>query len=204
MAIWFALILGAYLLGSVPAAYLVAKLRGIDLKRYGTGQAGAGNLWRMTSWQFGLPAGVFDFSKGLMMIWVAELLGLDIAQQLVVGTAAIIGHNWPVFLRFSGGRGVLTLLGVALILVPKLALTLLIIALIGLPFGQLAVTAITNVHLDTALRRCLVLVMGPPPFVEHAARVRPFSTSRNADAVLRAFTPFTIGERTGPRDRDTA
>ena len=116
MAIWFALILGAYLLGSVPAAYLVAKLRGIDLKRYGTGQAGAGNLWRMTSWRLGLPVGVFDLSKGLVMVWVAELLGLDIAQQLVVGAAAIIGHNWSVFLRFSGGRGVGTTIGVIFIL----------------------------------------------------------------------------------------
>lgn len=116
MAIWFALILGAYLLGSVPAAYLVAKLRGIDLKRYGTGQAGAGNLWRMTSWRLGLPVGVFDLSKGLVMVWVAELLGLDIAQQLVVGAAAIIGHNWSVFLCFSGGRGVGTTIGVIFIL----------------------------------------------------------------------------------------
>jgi len=116
MAIWFALILSAYLLGSVPAAYLVARLRGIDLKRYGTGQLGAGNLWRLTSWRFGLLAGVFDFSKGLVMVWVAELLGLSIAQQLAVGSAAIIGHNWPIFLRFNGGRGVGTTLGVIVIL----------------------------------------------------------------------------------------
>lgn len=116
MAIWFGLILGAYLLGSVPAAYLVAKFRGIDLKQYGTGQAGAGNLWRLTSWRLGLPAGVFDFSKGWVMVWAAELLGLDIAQQLVVGLAAIIGHNWSVFLRFSGGRGVGTTIGVIFIL----------------------------------------------------------------------------------------
>jgi len=117
MAIWIVLILAAYLLGSVPAAYLAGKFsRGIDLRQFGTGQAGAGNLWRMTSWRLGLPVGVFDLSKGLVMVWVAELLGLDIAQQLVVGAAAIIGHNWPVFLRFSGGRGVGTTIGVIFIL----------------------------------------------------------------------------------------
>ena len=117
MAIWFALMLGAYLLGSVPAAYLVARFaRGMDLRRYGTGQVGAGNLWRMTSWRLGILVGIFDSGKGLVMVWVAALLGLDIAQQLVVGLAAIIGHNWPIFLRFGGGRGIGTTMGVLIIL----------------------------------------------------------------------------------------
>ncbi|TET68814.1 MAG: hypothetical protein E3J40_00485 [Dehalococcoidia bacterium] len=116
MAIWFALMLGAYLLGSVPVSYLVAKLCGIDLKRYGTGQVGAGNLWRMTSWRLGLPAGAFDLAKGLAMVWVAQLVGLGVVWQITVGLAALIGHNWSLFLRFSGGRGVGTTMGVILIL----------------------------------------------------------------------------------------
>ena len=111
------LLLAAYFLGSLPVSYLAAKLsRGIDLKQCGTGQAGAGNLWRMTSWRLGLPVGIFDLSKGLVMVWVAQLMGLHIAQQLAVGLAAIIGHNWPVFLRFNGGRGIGTTIGVIIIL----------------------------------------------------------------------------------------
>lgn len=118
MTIEFVLmIIAAYLLGSVPASYLVAKWwRGIDLRQYGTGQAGAGNLWRMTSWRLGLPVGIFDLSKGLVMVWVANLAGLDVAQQLAVGSAAIVGHNWPVFLRFYGGRGIGTTIGIVFIL----------------------------------------------------------------------------------------
>ncbi len=111
------LILAAYLLGSMPTAYLAAKFaRGIDLRQYGTGQVGGGNLWRMTSWKLGLPVGIFDLVKGMIMVWVAQLAGLGIDQQLTVGLAAIIGHNWPVFLRFSGGRGIGTSIGVILIL----------------------------------------------------------------------------------------
>ncbi len=111
------LILAAYLLGSVPTAYLAAKFaRGIDLRQYGTGQVGSGNLWRMTSWKLGLPVGFFDLVKGMIVVWVAQLVGLGIDQQLTVGLAAIIGHNWPVFLRFSGGRGIGTSIGVILIL----------------------------------------------------------------------------------------
>ncbi|MFC2047647.1 glycerol-3-phosphate acyltransferase [Chloroflexota bacterium] len=111
------LILAAYLLGSLPFAYLTARLaHGIDIRQYGTGQVGGGNLWRMTSWRFGLPVGVFDVAKGLTMVWLAQLIGLSIAHQLVIGLAAIAGHNWPVFLRFNGGRGVGTTLGVIVIL----------------------------------------------------------------------------------------
>ncbi len=117
MSIWLALILGAYLLGSVPVSYIVAKLsRGIDLRQYGTGQVGAGNLWRLTSWRLALPVAIFDLIKGLLMVWVAQSVGLDVTQQLAVGLAAIIGHNWPVFLRFSGGRGIGTTIGVIIIL----------------------------------------------------------------------------------------
>lgn len=117
MAIWFALIIAAYLLGSVPAAYFAARLvRGIDIRQYGTGQLGGGNLWRMTSWKLALPVAAYDVGKGMVMVWAAQVLGLSVAQQLVVGTAAVIGHNWSIFLRFSGGRGIATTMGIALII----------------------------------------------------------------------------------------
>ena len=107
------LVPAAYLMGSVPSAYLVARfVRGMDIRQYGTGQVGGGNLWRITSWKLGLPVGAFDVAKGLVMVWVAQLMGLSIAQQLIVGLAVIAGHNWPVFLHFSGGRGVGTTLGI--------------------------------------------------------------------------------------------
>jgi glycerol-3-phosphate acyltransferase PlsY len=117
MAIWLVLILAAYLLGSVPFSQIVARFsRGIDLRRYGTGQVGSGNLWRMTHWWLALPASIYDFSKGLGIVWVANVLEMSIAQQLVVGLAAIVGHNWSIFLRFSGGRGIITTIGVIFIL----------------------------------------------------------------------------------------
>jgi acyl phosphate:glycerol-3-phosphate acyltransferase len=115
-AIWIVLILIAYLFGSVPLSYLVGRSRGIDLRKQGTGQVGGGNLWRMTSRKLGLLVGFFDFLKGIIMVWISRLSGLDAGQQLTVGLAVIVGHNWPVFLRFHGGRGISTLLGLAVIL----------------------------------------------------------------------------------------
>ena len=144
MAIEFGLLtLGAYLLGSVPAAYLAARwFRGIDIRQFGTGNVGASNLLRLTSKRIAIPVIIFDVGKGALMIWVAQLLGLDITQQVTVGLAAIIGHNWPVFLRFNGGRGIFTSLGVISILVPWLGLIALIIAYGMAPFRKLALGTI--------------------------------------------------------------
>ena len=118
MAIEFGLLIaGAYLLGSAPAAYLVAKwFRGVDIRQYGSGNVGATNLMRLTSKRLAIPVIIFDLGKGAVMVWAAQLLGMSLAQQVIVGLAAIVGHNWPVFLRFNGGRGVLTTLGVIIIL----------------------------------------------------------------------------------------
>jgi len=144
VAVEFGLLtLGAYLLGSVPAAYLAGRWsRGIDIRQYGDGNVGATNLMRLTSKRLAIPVVIFDLGKGALMVWAAQLLGLDITQQVAVGLAAIIGHNWPVFLRFNGGRGIFTSLGVISILVPWLGLIALIIAYGMAPFRQLALGTI--------------------------------------------------------------
>ena len=141
MTIEFGLLtLGAYLLGSVPAAYLAARWsRGVDIRQCGDGNVGATNLMRLTSKRIAIPVVIFDLGKGALMVWVAQLLGLDTTQQVTVGLAAVIGHNWPVFLRFNGGRGIFTSLGVIATLVPWLGLIILVIAYGLAPLHQLAV-----------------------------------------------------------------
>jgi len=111
--------------------------RGIDIRQYGSGNVGASNLKGITSKWVMIPTVIFDLAKGALMVWAAHLMGLGIAQQATVGVAVVVGHNWPVFLRFSGGRGVITVLGVTLILpiingfIPWEMLAFLIIAAIG-------------------------------------------------------------------------
>jgi len=118
MAIAFILLLvSAYLVGSIPTAYIAGRWwRGIDVRRYGSGNVGASNLVRLSAKWVAIVVIIFDIGKGILMVWAAQAAGLGIAQQVAVGLATIIGHNWPVFLRFSGGRGVLTTLGVAFFL----------------------------------------------------------------------------------------
>jgi glycerol-3-phosphate acyltransferase PlsY len=118
MAIAFILLLvGAYLLGSMPTAYIIGRWRrGIDIRRYGSGNVGASNLVRLKAGWLATVVTIADLGKGMLAIWAAQAAGLDINQQAAVGLAAVIGHNWPVFLRFNGGRGVLTTVGVAFFL----------------------------------------------------------------------------------------
>jgi glycerol-3-phosphate acyltransferase PlsY len=113
---WALLIIGAYLIGSIPFSYLAGKSKGVDLRKHGTQQVGGGNLWRTASKKLGFTVGMWDFFKGMLMVLVAWRLDLDAGQQLAVGLAAVVGHNWPVFLKFHGGRGIATCLGIIIIL----------------------------------------------------------------------------------------
>ena len=117
--IFVLLLIASYLFGSIPAAYLVAKYRrGIDIRQYGSGQMGASNVRRTLSMKYAIPVALFDFFKGMLMVIIARKLGMGLDQQVFIGLAAITGHNWPVFLRFNGGRGVASSMGVALYLIP--------------------------------------------------------------------------------------
>jgi glycerol-3-phosphate acyltransferase PlsY len=103
-----ALIAGAYLLGSVPSAYLAARWsHGIDIRHYGSGNVGVSNLWNSTSRWVALPVIFVEILNGVIPVWTAQYLGLPVYAQAAAGTAAVIGNNWPLFLGFSGGRSIL-------------------------------------------------------------------------------------------------
>ncbi len=139
-AVFILLIIGAYLLGAVPWAYLIARWRrGIDIRKHGSGNVGAANVLSAVSKRWSVAVTLLDIGKGALMVWIAQLVGLGVAAQVTVGIAAIIGHDWPVFLRFQGGRGVFTTLGVITILNPWLGLTALVFPyLFFAPFKQVS------------------------------------------------------------------
>jgi acyl phosphate:glycerol-3-phosphate acyltransferase len=113
------LFLAAYLLGSIPMAYLAVKLfYKADIRQYGSGSVGGSNVFRSFSKKLGIVVGLYDAAKGILVVWIAYRLGLDIAFQVAVGTGVVVGHNWPVFLRFNAGRGLATTAGAGLFLLP--------------------------------------------------------------------------------------
>ena len=134
------LTIAAYLVGSIPAAYLVARWRrGVDIRKHGSGNVGAANTLTVVGKRWSVAVTIFDIGKGALMVWFAQFLDFNIASQATVGIAAIIGHDWPVFLRFQGGRGVFTSLGVVAILNPWLGLIALVYPyLFFAPFKQVA------------------------------------------------------------------
>ena len=140
MWIKFVLMLsGAYLLGSIPAAYLGVKwFKGVDIRKLGTGNVGSANVAHTTSKRLALAVMLFDIGKGALAFWIAHLIGLSAGQQMAVGTAAIIGHNWPVFIGFRGGKGMGTTLGIIAVVSPLLALIILLIAYIPAIKRQMA------------------------------------------------------------------
>jgi glycerol-3-phosphate acyltransferase PlsY len=113
-------LLAAYLLGSISASYVAGRLAGVDLRQHGSRSLGATNVWRVLGPRYAVPAGLFDIAKGTV---AALLLGRAVGDQtlmpLAAGGAAILGHVFPVFLRFKGGKGVATAAGVLLGLAPK-------------------------------------------------------------------------------------
>ncbi|SYZ73675.1 Glycerol-3-phosphate acyltransferase [Candidatus Zixiibacteriota bacterium] len=112
-----------YLLGSIPFSFIIARIFGIhDLRKVGSGNVGATNVWRAAGRFAGTMALIGDIGKGMAAVIIASLIApaSDGAEylKLASGLAAIIGHIYPLFLNFRGGKGVNTALGVMLILLP--------------------------------------------------------------------------------------
>jgi acyl phosphate:glycerol-3-phosphate acyltransferase len=126
------LIAGSYLVGGIPFGYLVARGRGVDILKMGSGNIGATNVGRVLGRGFGIVVFLLDFAKGAVPVWVAGRIAADYPADFILawarvgevgaGLAAFLGHLYPVYLKFRGGKGVATGAGVVAVLVPYAAL----------------------------------------------------------------------------------
>jgi glycerol-3-phosphate acyltransferase PlsY len=115
-----------YLMGSVPFGFLIGRLKGVDVRRQGSGNIGATNVWRVLGRRWGVTTFVLDFAKAPLAIALAWLLagrlgGGDEAVtwcKIAGFVGAVLGHNFPVWLRFQGGKGVAASAGGLLVLMP--------------------------------------------------------------------------------------
>jgi len=114
------IVIGAYLIGSIPTSYLVGRLaNGVDIRERGTGNIGASNLTSQVGAKWAAPVVVFDvLVKGSLPVLIVSerVLGLGLGMEVAVAIATIAGHNWSVFSRFHGGRGMAAMLGATLAL----------------------------------------------------------------------------------------
>jgi glycerol-3-phosphate acyltransferase PlsY len=108
-----------YVLGSIPFAFLLSRQQGIDLRRSGSGNVGASNVLRTTGVRAALLAMVLDGVKGALAVLVAQLLSAGAIAAVIAAFASVIGHVYPIWLRFRGGKGVATAAGAFAVLAPE-------------------------------------------------------------------------------------
>ena len=179
------LMAAAYLMGSIPCGLLIARLKGVDLQKVGSGNIGATNVYRCVGKAWGVAAFVLDAVKGFVPAFVFPRL-MESAPPwlgLACGIAAVAGHNWPVWLKFKGGKGVSTSAGMLLGIAPAavgigfavFAATVLITRFVSLGsiLAAIAVPA-AYIGLHGAENRLLagaLVVMGALVVVKHRANI---------------------------------
>ena len=115
----------AYFMGSIPTGVIIGKkFKGIDIREHGSKNTGATNAYRVLGMQYGIIVLLADALKGYLPVFLASLVGLGGWQLILVGLVTIVGHTLSIFLKFKGGKGVATSLGVFIYLVPNIVVIL--------------------------------------------------------------------------------
>jgi acyl phosphate:glycerol-3-phosphate acyltransferase len=122
---WLLIFVLSYLIGSVPWGYLVARSKGVDIRQYGSGNIGTANVLRVMGKKWGYLVFICDFLKGFLSVKLGSLVAAYFQGNLVLGSviaaiACVLGHDYPVWLGFKGGKGIATLIGTVLALFPPL------------------------------------------------------------------------------------
>jgi glycerol-3-phosphate acyltransferase PlsY len=121
------MLLFAYLLGSIPTGFLLGSFSGIDIRKAGSGNVGATNVARVVGKKQGVITLLVDVAKGFIPVLIASRLGFDLTVTVLAALAAFVGHLYPVFLKFQGGKGVATALGIFLAVAPLASLALVVV-----------------------------------------------------------------------------
>jgi len=109
-----AVMIGSYLIGSIPSGLVIGKLKGIDVREYGSGNIGTTNVLRTLGARYGALVLIADVFKGVIAVLLARYIIGSPMSEMAAGFAAVAGHDWSLFLKFKGGRGVATSLGALL------------------------------------------------------------------------------------------
>ncbi len=129
MLFWILLACG-YILGSIPFGLFIGRLKGVDIRKEGSGNIGATNVQRTLGWLPATFSFLLDFVKGFVPVILAIIFGLDIWQAAAIGAAVVAGHCWSVFLLFKGGKGISTTFAVVVALDWRVGLGCLVLWLI--------------------------------------------------------------------------
>src|SRR5437016_10945673 len=154
-------ILFGYAVGSVPFAFLLARRAGIDVRVTGSGNVGAANVLRTTRTSLGVTVMALDMAKGAFAVLLAHAAAVSTTTMAATGAAAIVGHIYPVWLRFHGGKGVAVAAGVFSVLAPLA--TMLAAAVFFATVGLTRVVSLGSVAATVTLPSAAWLIGAPTP-----------------------------------------
>ncbi len=167
-----------YLIGSLPLGYLAARgCAGVDLRRVGSGNVGATNVWRVSGLGLGLVVMVLDIGKGVTAVVVAGLMTPSESDAVVAGVAAVVGHVFPLWLRGKGGKGVATAAGAFGLLAP--AATFCAAAAFAVTAGVTGFVSVASVLATIALPLAGVALGASPEVVFGAVLTAVLVVSRH-------------------------
>ena len=154
------MIIVGYFAGSIPFSFIVARARGIDLRTVGSGNVGGSNVWRNVGFGPFLLAAGGDLLKGTLPTFAAMQLGLSPLSVVLVALAAILGHTYPVWLKFKGGKAVATSGGIILALSPLLLLIALVIWAVTFGISRMSSVASLTAAACTAVVATVFALLG--------------------------------------------
>jgi len=200
----------SYLLGSIPAAYIAGKAKGIDLRKHGSGNLGATNVMRVLGPKIALAVFLFDIAKGAFPVyffprWLSDAGALNtdpIFFAILCGVAAIFGHARPIYLGFGkGGKGVATAAGVFLALAPvQTLIALVIFGLVLFLSGYVSLGSLTAAVVLPIVLAGTEGVRSPLFSISIAIAIFVFWTHRANIARLRSGEEHRFGRKAkGPR-----
>jgi len=177
------LILFGYLIGSVPVGFILGSRSGIDVRAVGSGNVGATNVARVVGKRQGILTLIADTAKGFLPVILAMQLGASLAATVLVGAAAFLGHLYPIFLKFKGGKGVATASGVFLALAPMA--TLVLVALFAVTVLASRIVSLSSILTAVAAPIIFWLFSYPPLVVGMAALIALAITCRHRSNIRR-------------------
>ena len=181
-----AVVLAAYLLGSIPFALILARRWGADLRQVGSGNLGAANVMRASGVRAGVLVAALDMAKGAASVWIASRVSDGTDLPAAAGLAAIVGHVYPIWLRFRGGKGVATACGAFAILTP-LAVPPVLAIFAGVVWLTQYIS-LGSVLASMALPPLAYALGSPAPAVVAAAAAAAIIVFRHRSNVLRVWS----------------
>lgn len=172
-------VIAGYLIGSIPSGVILGMARGVDVRKIGSGNTGATNVLRSLGWKAGAVVFLADFLKAAIPVLIARYaVGVPLIE-VATGLAAIAGHNWSIYLRFRGGKGVSSALGVLIVTSPLAAI------------GSIAVFALlVGATKYVSLGSIIGATVGAALLIAHV--VAAFVTPYGSTSLLTTPSPFYI------------